>query len=272
MNYYKKVVFVLLFFSLSLVGVLCASDEYIIGEEDIIEISVWKNPELSKVVVVRPDGMISLPLIDDIQAKGMTALQLRDKLIEKLTKFIEVPDITVTLREINSYKVYVIYNGQGQSGEFTLKRNVNLLQFFAKIGGIKDIDLKQSYILRDNQKIDVDMNKLIDDNDLTQNIELKPNDTFFFQDKFFSRITVIGQVQKPGIVSYRKGLTLVDVILESGGVTDFARSSGTKVIRKADGEEKVIKVDMADILEDGEIDKNIPVEPGDTVIVPKGFL
>ena len=168
----------LLFLGVNLIlNIISATaSDYIIGEEDLLQIIVWKNPELSTEVVVRPDGKISLPLLDDIQAKGLTPLQLRDVIAGKLKDFIEVPDVTVIVRGINSFKIYVLVNGVGpqsgaitlgpQSGAITLRRETNLLQFLAQIGGVNNIDLEKSYILRDNKKVDVNLIDLIEENDL----------------------------------------------------------------------------------------------------------
>jgi len=250
-----------------------ASDDYIIGEEDLLQISVWKNPELTTEVIVRPDGKISLPLLDDIQAKGLTPLQLRDVLTEKLKDYIEVPDVTVIVKGVNSFKVYVLVNGSGpQSGAFTLRRETTLLQFLAQIGGINNIDLEKSYILRENKKIDVNLVDLIEKNDLSMNIKLLPNDTIFIHDNYDGRITVVGQVKDPKTINYRKGMTVLDVILAAGGFTDFASQNGTKVIRKKNGKNEELKIKMKDIIENGEVNKNILINPGDIVIVPKGFF
>jgi len=248
-------------------------ETYIIGEEDVLDIFVWNNVDLSRKVIVRPDGMISLPLVNDVKAKGLTAMQLRDVLVEKISAFVDTLDLTVTVDVINSFKVYVIVKGKGGStGTYTLKRKTLLLQFFASIGGIEEVDLPRSYVLRENKKIDLDMERLFYQNDLSQNIELMPNDTLVLQDRYGLRISVIGEIKNPGIIGYRRGMTLLDVILDSGGLTDYARPSGTKIIRRSEGGNTIIKVDLDDILYDGEIEKNIFIEPGDTVIVPKGFL
>lgn len=250
-----------------------AVESYVIGEEDVLDIFVWNNADLSRKVTVRPDGMISLPLVNDVEAKGLTTMQLRDVLVKKMSEFVDTLDLTVTVDVINSFKVYVIVKGKGNStGTYTLRRKTLLLQFFASIGGIEEIDLARSYILRENEKINLDMERLFYENDLSQNIELMPNDTIVLHDRYGLRITAIGEITRPGIIGYRRGMTLLDVILESGGLTDYARPSGTKVIRKGEGDNIIIKVDLDDILYDGEIKKNILIEPGDTVIVPKGFL
>jgi len=249
------------------------ASDYIIGEEDLLQIIVWKNPELSTEVVVRPDGKISLPLLDDIQAKGLTPLQLRDVIAEKLKDFIEVPDVTVIVRGINSFKIYVLVNGVGpQSGAITLRRETNLLQFLAQIGGVNNIDLEKSYILRDNKKVDVNLVDLIEKNDLSLNINLLPNDTVFINDNYDGRITVVGQVKEPKTINYRKGMRVLDVILAAGGFTEFASPNSTKIIRKKDDKSEEIRIKMKDVIEDGEVEKNILINSGDIVIVPKSFF
>ncbi len=274
----KNKAFLVVLLILSLVFILApASSEsvgsYVIGEEDVLDVFVWNNPDLSRKVTVRPDGMISLPLVNDVKAKGLTAMELRDVLVKKMSEFVETLDLTVTVDVINSFKVYVVVKGKGvSSGTYTLRRKTTILQFFASIGGIEEIDLASSYILRENKRMELNMENLFYENDLSQNVELMPGDTFVLQDRYGLRITVLGEVQNPGIVNYRRGMTLVDVVLERGGLSDYARPSGTRVVRKGDGENMTIKVDLDDILNDGEVEKNIIIEPGDTVIVPKGFL
>ena len=86
---------------------MAVSESYVIGPEDVLSIHVWKEEALSKAVPVRMDGKISLPLIDDIQAAGYTARQLKEELTKRLKEFIDNPNVTVTVAEANSYKVYV---------------------------------------------------------------------------------------------------------------------------------------------------------------------
>ncbi|MEN6420593.1 MAG: polysaccharide biosynthesis/export family protein, partial [Smithella sp.] len=83
------------------------NDEYIIGPEDVLDIFVWKEESLTKTVPVRIDGKISLPLLDDIQASGLTPLQLKEELTKKLSKFVDNPTVTVTVKEANSFRVFV---------------------------------------------------------------------------------------------------------------------------------------------------------------------
>ena len=111
--------------------------QYVIGSEDTLAVVVWKNPELSKTVPVRPDGKISLPLLNDVQAVGFTALQLRDELTKKFSEFIPSPEVSVTVTSANSFKVSVI--GQvGKPGRLTLRSRLTVLELLAEVGGFKD--------------------------------------------------------------------------------------------------------------------------------------
>ena len=92
-----------------------ATKAYEIGPEDVLDISVWKNPELSRTVPVRPDGKVSLPLVNDIQASGLTPVDLRDQVTAKLSEYIPAPEVSVIVREVHSRKVTVAgaVGGQG---------------------------------------------------------------------------------------------------------------------------------------------------------------
>src|SRR5688572_22990024 len=89
-------------------AILNNANDYKIGPEDLLDISVWKNPELSRTVPVRPDGKVSLPLVNDIQAAGLTPTALRQQLIDRLSEFIPAPEVAVIVREVHSMKVAVV--------------------------------------------------------------------------------------------------------------------------------------------------------------------
>lgn len=130
------------------------SDKYIIGNEDILSILVWKEEALSKTVVVRADGKISLPLIDEIKATGMTPLQLKEIVTEKLKSFVESPVVTVMVQQgrqtkpVKSYNVYI--TGQiNKPGVYNLVGNVSILQFIAQVGGFAEwADQKKILFIR----------------------------------------------------------------------------------------------------------------------------
>jgi polysaccharide biosynthesis/export protein len=113
------------------------SDEYVIGPEDVLLIYVWKEESITKTVPVRIDGKISLPLIDDIQAAGLTPLELKKALMEKLKGFVDNPTVTVTVMEANSYKVYV--SGEVKSpGVVRFRDEMTLIKLIIAVGGFTE--------------------------------------------------------------------------------------------------------------------------------------
>ena len=155
--------------------------DYIIGPEDVLSIVYWRDKDMSGEVAVRPDGKISVPLLDDVQAAGLTPEQLRDRLVEASRKLIEDPSVSVVVRQMNSKKVYI--TGEvAKPGPYQLIGPTTVLQLIALAGGLREYaDSKKIVILRTvganrvgypfNYK-DVAAGKK-----LTQNIELKPGDT-----------------------------------------------------------------------------------------------
>jgi len=110
------------------------SKEFLLGPEDVLEISVWRNQDLSRIVVVRPDGKISLPLIGDIQASGLNASQVAAKIAARLAEFKENPNVSVSLKEVNSYFIFVLGEIQ-RPGKYPLKSYVTVLQGVSMAGG-----------------------------------------------------------------------------------------------------------------------------------------
>lgn len=156
---------------------------YQIGPEDILEISVWKNPELSKTVSVRLDGKISLPLIGDVQAAGLTPGELRDGIVERLKEYQAAAVVSVIVQEIRSYKVYMI--GEVKTpGTYVLKSRTTMLQAIALAGGFTQYASKNSMTLvrrkegGGEEKIKVRFDDLLSDKK-DGSVILKPGDTVF---------------------------------------------------------------------------------------------
>jgi polysaccharide export outer membrane protein len=108
---------------------------YVIGVTDVLGITVWKNPELSTAAPVRPDGKISVPLLDDVQAEGLTPQELKEVLTEALSEFISAPDVTVSVREMNSQAIYLLGEGVQGNGSLPLRREMRVLEAIATMGG-----------------------------------------------------------------------------------------------------------------------------------------
>ena len=141
-------------------------DQYIIGPEDVLSIHVWREESLTKTVPVRMDGKISLPLIDDIQAAGMTPLQLKGELSRKLKEYIDDPTVTVTVLEANSFKVYVAGEVK-QPGVHILRSETTLVKLIVRVGGFTPFANQRKIIIitRENdveKRITANYNKIID--------------------------------------------------------------------------------------------------------------
>jgi polysaccharide biosynthesis/export protein len=153
---------------------------YLIGPLDVLDITVWKNPDVSRTVPVRPDGKISLPLINDVDASGRTPLQLQALITEKLSKFLNTPQVTVIVTQVNSQRVYVL-GMVVHPGAFPLLPDMTVLQAIASAGGIgqfaKDKDI---YILRTvgahQERYPFNYRDVIKGKHPEQNILLKPGD------------------------------------------------------------------------------------------------
>jgi polysaccharide export outer membrane protein len=157
-----------------------AADSYVIGASDVLAVTVWKEPTLSGNLLVRPDGMISLPLLGDVQAAGMTPLQLADQIAAKLQKFMQDPKVSVVLTQINSKKVFLL-GEVGKKGPIEMTPGMTLLEAIGSAGGLTDYaNAKKIYILRDeagkHQKIPVHYKEALK-GDSTFNLVLKPGDT-----------------------------------------------------------------------------------------------
>ena len=161
--------------------VVADSDQYVIGPEDVLYIHVWREADLSRTVPVRMDGKISLPLIDDIQAAGLTARQLKEELTKKLKEFLENPNVYVTVMEANSYKVYV--SGQVRTpGVYRLRSETTISQIIAMAGGFTDwANQKKILIIRKENgkeiRTTVNYKKIIQGDTPQLNIILKAGDT-----------------------------------------------------------------------------------------------
>jgi polysaccharide export outer membrane protein len=167
------------------------SPEYIIGPGDILQVFVWRNPELSVTVPVRPDGKISTPLVEDMVAVGKTPSTLARDIETLLAEYVRSPTVNIIV---------------------------------------------------------------------TQPVSR------------FSQIRIVGQVAKQQAIPYREGMTVLDAVLESGGLTPFAAGNRARIVREVDGKKSEIRVRLDDILNRGRLETNFEILPGDVIVVPESFL
>lgn len=161
-------------------GAATTDPDYVIGPADMLDISVWKEPDVSRAVPVRPDGKISLPLIDDVQAAGQTPLQLAGLITEKLTKYLKAPQVTIVVTQINSQRVFVV-GEVAHVGAIPLLPGMTVLQALASAGGFTPFaDMKKIRIVRtrNGKQTDYPFNyrDALKSENPGQNIKLEPGD------------------------------------------------------------------------------------------------
>lgn len=159
-----------------------ADNSYVIGDDDVLAINVWNEPDLKQPIPVRPDGKISLPLVGDIQAAGRTPAQLQEDIAAKLQNYIHHPDVTVIVQKINSKKFNVLGRVM-KPGAYPLSTTTTVLDAIAQAGGFQDFaKQKNIYVLRkttngSESRLPFNYKEVIKGRNLDQNIKLEPNDT-----------------------------------------------------------------------------------------------
>lgn len=171
---------------------LTSTENYLIGPGDTLQIFVWRNPELTTTVPVRPDGRVSTPLNEDVAAAGKTPTVLARDIEKVLSRYVQSPIVTV----IPS-------------------------QFFGP---------------------------------------------------FDQQIRVVGQAAQPRAIPYRANMSVLDVMIEVGGLTEFAAGNRAKVLRHVGGEETAYRVRLDDLLRDGDVTANVGMAPGDILIIPEAWF
>jgi polysaccharide biosynthesis/export protein len=155
---------------------------YVVGADDLLSIRFWADPQLSSDVVVRPDGKISIPLLNDVQAAGLTPIQLGQSLEKAASKFVTAPTATVIVREIRSRKIFLIGQGIAKQGIVPLNAEMTVLQAIAAAGGLQEYAQKDDIIIIRNEngqekRYRFNFNDVTKGKNLKQNILLQPNDT-----------------------------------------------------------------------------------------------
>ena len=160
-------------------ALISSANDYRIGREDLLDISVWKNPELSRTVPVRPDGKVSLPLVNDIQAAGLTPSDLRQQLTKRFAEFIPAPEVSVIVREVHSMKVAVVGSVKNP-GRYELKSAATVLEMIALSQGLTDFASRDRIVVlrqngSDTKRIPFNYRKVAAGDD-KENLVVQPGD------------------------------------------------------------------------------------------------
>jgi polysaccharide export outer membrane protein len=241
--------------------------DYIIGPEDVLDIQVWGSSDLNQSVFVRPDGRLSLPLVGEIMVAGKTVQQLQDHLLTVYEKTVKGAVVTVIVKEIRSRPVYFV-GGFSKPGVIQLAGDLTLLQAISLVGGLlPEADGEKGFLLRREQKLPIDFNRLAQRGDLGQNPKLEPGDSVVVP--LADAVYVNGEVKKPGPVKYAGDLTLLKALTQAGGLTPLAAGGRVDIIRGTAEKKDRIRVDVDRIMRSPDRRQDVRLQPNDIITVPQ---
>jgi polysaccharide export outer membrane protein len=245
---------------------------YLIGPGDVLSIEVWNHPDISRDVVVDDRGEIRLPPVRRMSVMAFTTYQLEEELIKYLSVYLIDPIVFVSVKEFNSQRIIAL--GEVTSGMYTLKRKTTVVDFLGEIGGpTQNADVSRIKLIKKDGEISIyDLNELISDPQKREEALVSGGDTIFVPPLELQRVSVLGQVNNPQILTVKGKLTLVEAITQAGGFNENAVKSSVIVLRGELGALKGYRVDVNRIFKKGDIGLNIELEPGDIVYVPKSFI
>ncbi len=260
-----------------------ANKNYVIGSEDVLDIKIWDHDDLSRTVTVSADGYFSFPLIGRLKAGGLTVRSLETKIAQLLDKdYIVNPQVTITVSDFKSQKVFIL--GEVKSpGAYYLSKNDTLLEVISKAGGVtpnagREIiiarpkngtaSLQQPAILdsENSQLQHVNLQALLA-GDMQKNVAVQDNDTIYVPKA--SQFSVFGEVQKPGSYSLESETTILEAISIAGGPTDNADTQKLELLRKEDGDQRKIILNMKELLAARTGDEEFLIQDGDVIYQPR---
>lgn len=268
--------------------------DYHIGTGDVISLTIYAGGEKQHEtnLTVSSKGLINAPFIGAIKARGLTTNELEKKIYVPLAKdYFISPEIDIYVQEYHSLNYY-ISGAVNSPGLYTTKTEASLMELIAKAGGTSSDRGNLAYIMRNpsdedtdevakdnstsaNDPIKVDLQRLLDQGDLSANLPLRPGDVVYIplkisQNLAESKIYVEGEISKPGAYDYQPGLTALSACIIAGGFTSFAAPNRAKIIRTNGEKVEIIKINLIRV-QQGKI-RDVPLIPGDRIHIPETWL
>ena len=267
-----------------------AQSPYILGVEDVLEVVVFGNPDVSRTVTVRPDGMISLPLIGEVAAAGQTPEQLRQQLARLFASFVRNPQVTVIVRELHKVRVSVL--GQvTRPGVYELTQGATVLDALAAAQGLAaDAGLGEARLMRGGDPpVIVDLERLLLQGELALNLPLLPGDALVIPEDPTGRVYVLGEVTRPGVVPLRGSMTALQAMTLAGGPTRRALLNRAHIIRRGRQAPaaatvtlatvtvakqsiagvQLLPVDLLKVIREGDVARDLALQRGDVLYIPE---
>jgi polysaccharide export outer membrane protein len=239
---------------------------YVLGTGDLLETSVWGYPDLTRQIAIAPDGKITLPLVGSVSTAGMTVERLTALLTKAYAEFIIDPHVMVTIREYRRLHASVL--GQvARPGAYDLPLGTRLLDLIAAGGGPTDsASLKDARLLRPGRRpVLVDLARAIA-GDAEANVSLAGEETLVIPEDLAGYVIVQGQVVRPGRYRLKDDMRIIDVLALAGGLTDRASVTQASLTRESSKAEPLA---LEDLLLRQEMDRNVPLQPGDILTIPE---
>lgn len=243
-----------------------AGSRYVLGPGDVLEVSVWGFPDLTRTVAVRPDGYVSLPLVGDVQATGRTVEELQRLLTRRFAAYVRNPQVAVIVREFRRVRVSVL--GQvGRPGVVELLPPVRVLDALSAAGGLlESADRKAARLVRRDGTVELLDLERAEWGDPSHNVLLATGDAVVIPEDVAGFVFVLGEVQKPGAFRLKGELRVLDVLAMAGGLTEKAGVEQAYILR---GKAQRIPVNLVALLSRGEVAENTRLEAGDVIFVPE---
>lgn len=248
-----------------------------LGPGDVVDLSIFNAPETARDGIrVGPDGRINYLQARDVMASGMTIDELRTNLAAQLEKYYRTPTVIAIPQSFNSKRYYLL-GAVSSKGAYTMDRPLTLIEAVGRAGGLETgmyqrntvelADLSHSFLVRNNQRVPVDFEKLFDNGDLSQNITLEPEDYVYFASGSANEVYLLGGIGSPGAQPYSPSTTIIGAITAHGGFQAKAYKSRVLVVRGSLNHPEKIIVNVAAILAGRE--KDFKLEPRDIIYVAR---
>jgi len=255
-------------------GPAVAQNEYVVGPQDVVTITVYDQAELSGSFTVDPDGTLTFPLIGRVKAAGLSLRELEEALRVKLADgYLKQPQVSASIEEYRSQRIFVMGEVRAP-GTYQLTGTMSIIEAISRAGGTTAQAADEVMIVRpagerhddgplspdsrDSTVLRVNLRD-IQQGALSKNVTLQGGDTIVVQRA--QAVYVFGQVRAPGAYAVEENMTVLQALSLAGGVTDRGSTGRIDVIRVVDGQKKEVRVKLTD-----------PVQPGDTIIVKERFF
>lgn len=255
---------VIIYFVLS--APMAPAQDFILGENDILTITVYDHPDLKTTVRISGDGMITLPLIGQVPAADMSVNDLAEQIKTLLSDgYVINPQVHIFVEEFSSRKATIL-GEVSKPGLYELKGQTTLLELISRAGGLTGNAANRAIIHRklpagqNQQMLTIDLRQLMEHGERAKNINIIDGDNILIQRKEIVYIT--GQVKKPDLYNYDDGLTLLQALTMAGGVTDKAATRRIRIIRTHNGQTQTLE----------RVPLDQPIRPNDVIVVPESYF